>query len=137
MPSRDDYFDHDADIGIIGRGKTLEQAFESAAAATFALMAEPQRVRELESIDIGFHEDDLELALVQWLNGLIGASRERGLALRRFSLTRDGPHWVGRAWGERWSPRLDRGVEVKGATLTALSVSQDAAGWQARCVVDV
>jgi SHS2 domain-containing protein len=30
-----------------------------------------------------------------------------------------------------------RGTEVKGATLTALSVRHDAQGWQARCVVDV
>jgi SHS2 domain-containing protein len=32
-----DYFDHDADVGIVGRGSTLEEAFEAAARATFAL----------------------------------------------------------------------------------------------------
>ncbi len=34
------YFEHDADIGIIGRGATPEAAFESAAEAVFAIMAE-------------------------------------------------------------------------------------------------
>ncbi|MDE2366260.1 MAG: archease, partial [Betaproteobacteria bacterium] len=32
---------------------------------------------------------------------------------------------------------LERGVEVKGATLTMLSVKQAGAIWEARCVVDV
>ena len=41
--------------------------------------------------------------------------------------------------GARASPGagLERGVEVKGATLTMLRVSEDVAGWEARCVVDV
>lgn len=33
------YFDHDADVGVIGRGQDIERAFENAAVATFALMA--------------------------------------------------------------------------------------------------
>jgi SHS2 domain-containing protein len=39
-----DYFDHDADVGIIGRGPTATAAFEAAADATFALMADPARI---------------------------------------------------------------------------------------------
>jgi SHS2 domain-containing protein len=42
---------------------------------------------------------------------------------------------VGR--GEPWREAHARGTEVKGATLTALSVRRDEQGWQARCVVDV
>jgi SHS2 domain-containing protein len=37
--SATDYFEHDADIGIIGRGGTLEEAFENAAAAMVAVSA--------------------------------------------------------------------------------------------------
>jgi SHS2 domain-containing protein len=54
-----------------------------------------------------------------------------------FRIERDGAHWHGGASGEKWRPELERGVEVKGATLTALSVRQLADGWDARCVVDV
>lgn len=32
------YFEHDADIGIIGRGVTVEQAFEAAAQTVFAIV---------------------------------------------------------------------------------------------------
>jgi SHS2 domain-containing protein len=132
-----DYFEHDADIGVIGRGGTLEQAFESAAGATFAIMADPVSLGEALEVEVAFVEDDVEFALVQWLNALIGAAREQGAVFRRFALSRQGSRWLGRAWGERWRDDLERGVEVKGATLTMLSVKATEAGWEARCVVDV
>lgn len=133
------YFGHDADIGIVGRGPTLERSFESAAEATFAIMVDPQSVRrESQEVSISFMEDDVELALARWLNALLGAAREKGVALRRFSLAREGPRWSGRAWGEPWRADMERGTEVKGATLTMLSVGQaGGTGWEARCVIDV
>ena len=39
------YFDHEADIGIIGRGETVEQACAAAAEATFAVMVDSAAVR--------------------------------------------------------------------------------------------
>jgi SHS2 domain-containing protein len=132
------YFEHDADMGVVGRGATLERAFESAAEATFAIMAEPGSLQEMQEIAVSFTEDDVELALVQWLNALLGAAREQGVVFRRFTLSRKGSRWTGRAWGEPWRADLERGTEVKGATLTMLSVRQTAgSGWEARCVVDV
>jgi protein archease len=43
----------------------------------------------------------------------------------------------GSAEGEPWRAGLERGVEVKGATLTGLEVKQRDGIWEARCVVDV
>lgn len=131
------YFDHEADTGIIGSGRTLEQAFESAAAAMFGLMAELGEVRPLRHISFSFTESDAEYALVTWLNQLLSEARIRGLVFSAFRLSRSGSHWRGDAWGEPWRDGLDRGVEVKGATLTMLSVRSTPAGWEARCVVDV
>ncbi len=133
----DPYFDHDADIGVIGRGASVEQALESAARAAFALMVDARRVQPLESVEVAFDEADPELALVEWINALLAAARVKGLALGRFSLAREGDRWTGRAWGERWHAGLERGTEVKGATLTALTVRPRPDGWEARCVVDV
>lgn len=131
------YFEHGADIGVIGRGTSLEQAFTDAAAAMFAIMVEPESVQSVIAIEVAFDEDDIELALVRWLNALLAQARERGAVFSRFELRRDGAHWQGRAHGERWRDAHVRGTEVKGATLTALSVTHDQNGWQARCVVDV
>jgi SHS2 domain-containing protein len=131
------YFDHDADVGVIGRGATIEEAFEAAARATFAIMADLEQVRPADSIALEFEEADVEIALVRWLNLLITLAREHRMTFCHFWVEKDGVHWRGGASGEPWRPGLDRGVEVKGATLTMLQVEQGAAGWEARCVVDV
>jgi SHS2 domain-containing protein len=131
------YFEHDADIGVFGRGLKLEDALVSAARAMFAIQADPDSIRSSERVEIQFEERDTELALVRWLNALLGASRERGLAFGEFGLAREGERWRGWAAGEPWHNAMARGTEVKGATLTMLSVRQDARGWEARCVVDV
>ena len=136
-PGDNEYFEHDADIGVVGRGVTLEEAFESAASATFAVMADLAAVRPERSVTLDFEEADIEIALVRWLNLLLGLSHEQGLVFSRFWIERDGVLWRGGASGEPWRRDLERGVEVKGATLTMLEVKQDRDGWLARCVVDV
>lgn len=131
------YFEHGADIGVIGGGGTLEEAFENAARAVFAVMTPLQAVRERETLEIDFEETDPELALVTWLNLLLARSHERGLVFSRFALKRAGSNWHGHASGESWRPDLERGTGVKGATLTMLSVAERGGRWEARCVVDV
>jgi len=137
MPAAHDYFEHGADIGVEGRGATVEEAFVQAAQATFGIMSDGAAARPRQRVDVEFDEDDLELALVRWLNALLAQAREHGLALGCFELLRDGAHWRGSGYGEPWRRDQTRGTEVKGATLTALSVAHDDAGWLARCVVDV
>ncbi len=46
MLSDYDYFDHDADIGIVGRGETAQAAFVAAAEAMFAIMADITQVND-------------------------------------------------------------------------------------------
>jgi len=132
-----EYFEHDADFGVVGRGPTLEEAFVEAARATFALMVEPTEVHPTGEVEVAFEESDVEIALVRWLNGLLGEARVRNLALADFELRRSGEHWVGRGRGDPWSRHQERGTEVKGATLTMLAVHRVNGGWEARCVVDV
>jgi protein archease len=146
MPEPVAYFEHDADMGIVGRGTRIEEAFENAAAAVFAMMTDLRHVVPREKVEIEFEEADAELALVTWLNLLLGQARSRALIFGRFHLRRDGTspkrassgaRWRGTAEGEPWRPELERGVEVKGATLTGLAVSERDGIWEARCVVDV
>jgi SHS2 domain-containing protein len=131
------YFEHDADMGIIGRGERIEEAFEHAAGAMFALMTDPGKLELRQSVEIEFEEADPELALVTWLNRLLGEARSRALVFGAFRLRREGPRWSGSARGEPWRADLERGVEVKGATFTGVAVAQRDGCWEARCVVDV
>lgn len=137
MSKKYGYFDHDADIGIIGKGKSIEEAFESAAAAMFSIMVNADALNCRELIEVEFEEEDSEFALVEWLNKLLAVSHMKHLALGQFALHQEGNVWRGKAWGEKWQRDLERGTEVKGATLTMLSVEKKDDHWEARCVVDV
>jgi SHS2 domain-containing protein len=130
-------FEHGADFGIFGRGARIEDAFREAAEVMFGLTTDLAGVSPRDKIAFEFHEDDVEFAFVRWLNLLLSHAADRGLALGRFELERDGDHWKGTAWGEPWHDGLERGTGVKGATLTMLSVKQEGGAWDARCVVDV
>lgn len=137
VPAGHGYFEHDADVGVVGRGARVEEAFVAGADAVFALTTRLGDVRPQERIEVVFEEADIELAFVTWLNRLIAESQARALALGRFALAREGDRWRGEAWGEPWREGLERGVDVKGATLTMLCVQRVDGGWEARCVVDV
>lgn len=132
-----DYFEHQADMGIIGRGPTLPEAFESAASAMFAIMAEPAKVQQQISVQFEFEEADSEFALVTMLNRLLAEARIRHAIFSKFNVLQDGLRWKVEALGEPWNEQLERGTEVKGATLTMLSVRHSESGWEVRCVVDV
>lgn len=135
MPFR--YFEHDADVGVVGQGATLEQAFVSGAEAVFSLITRIEDVRPRQRMQVQFEESDRELAFMTWINQLLGHAHENGLVLCKFELERKDNRWRGSAWGEPWRIEMERGVDVKGATLTMLSVAPSDSGWEARCVVDV
>ena len=138
MPTIDEnYFDHDADIGIIGRGNSLEECFVGAAKAMFALMTDLSNVHPQIAVTIEFEESDVELAFVTWLNLLIAKAQADNLIFSTFQIHKNGDLWQGKALGEVWRDDIERGIDVKGATLTMLSVKQVNGMWEAGCVVDV
>lgn len=133
----ENYFDHDADIGIIGRGETIESCFSNAASVMFSLMADVTKVRPIQIITFEFEEEDLELAFVTWLNLLVAKAQEHQLMFCDFRLKREGRLWKATVAGDHWRDNLERGTEVKGATLTMLSVTKTGHSWEAKCIVDV
>ena len=133
----ENYFDHDADIGIIGRGNSLEECFVDAAKTMLSLMTDLSTVHPKIAVTIEFEESDVELAFVTRLNLLIAKAQADNLILATFKIHKVGDRWKGEAHGETWRDDIEPGIEVKGATLTMLSVKQVNDGWEARCVVDV
>lgn len=133
----ENYFAHEADIGIIGRGNSVENCFADAARAMFGLMTDLTHVHQVKIVTFEFEEADLEFALVTWLNLLIAKAAEHRLILNDFRLKREGARWSAIVAGEPWRDDIPRGIEVKGATLTMLSVKKINHIWEARCVVDV
>lgn len=134
-----EHFPHGADIGVRGRGATLEQAFEQAAMALTAIIADPAAVLPRDLIRLACEAPDDELLLVDWLNALIYEMATRNMLFSRFEVRLEQRHLSAQAWGETLDVARHRpAVEVKGATYTALRVAEQAdGGWLAQCVVDV
>jgi SHS2 domain-containing protein len=134
-----EHLPHGADIGVRGIGASKEEAFEQAALALTAVITDPLAVRPREAVEISCEEPDEELLLVDWLNALIYEMATRKMLFSKFEIHINGAQLRAKAWGESIDvPRHQPAVEVKGATLTALSVRKDESGaWLAQCVVDV
>lgn len=132
-------FTHDADIGVRGYGPTRESAFEQAALALTSVITDVDKVVDKDGVEISCAAPDDELLLMDWLNSVVYEMATRGMLFSRFRIEmRDGRLW-GWAFGEPVDvDKHQPAVEVKGATLTALSVHQkDDGTWVAQCVVDV
>ncbi len=132
-------FDHLADIGIRGWGKTLEEAFENAAIAMFSIIVENlDRVTPQKQIEISCESIDREGLFVAWLNELLAQAGIRNMVFSRFKCHIQNLALEGLAYGERFDPNKHRrGIEVKGATFTQLAVRKQNGLWLAQCVVDV
>lgn len=134
-----EHFDHGADVGIRGVGRTREGAFEQAALALANVVTDTAAVGARERVEVSVEAPDDELLLIDWLNALVFEMATRGILFGHFRATIAGTRLAGEAWGETYDPsRHDIAVEIKGPTHTALEVKQTADGhWRAQCVVDV
>lgn len=132
-------WEHDADIGIRACASTREALFEQAGEALTAIVTDPATVRNEETISISCEAPDDALLLVDWLNALVYEMATRSMLFCRWRVVLDGTQLKARVSGEPVDRLRHRpAVEVKGATYTALTVSEDRDGtWHGQCVVDV
>ena len=134
-----EHFEHGSDIGVRGIGRTVEEAFEQAAIALMAVVADVSLIGHSEKVEVRCDAPDLELLLVSWLNAVIYEMAVRKMLVSRFQVTTSGCSLSAVLFGESADPeRHQAAVEAKGATVTALRVARDTNGqWVAQCVIDV
>ncbi len=134
-----EHFQHIADVGVRGIGRTIDEAFAEGAVALMAVMVEPSAVRGEQRVEIACQADEPDLLFTDWLNTLIYEMEVQHLLFGRFSVRIDGSRLVGSAWGERFDAgRHAISVGVKAATYMELKVCRRDDGlWVAQCVVDV
>lgn len=132
------HFHHGADIGVEGRGTTLEAAFANSALAMTAVITDPDTVSATDCFELTCDAIDQDYLLLDWLNTLIYEMATRHQLFSRFDVRITDNHLTATVCGEPVDrERHQPAVEIKGATLTELSVTHRDAGWIARCVVDV
>jgi tRNA nucleotidyltransferase (CCA-adding enzyme) len=134
-----EHFRHGADIGVRGWGPSVAAAFEQAAIAMTAVVTDPVLVRRTETFEIECSAPSHDLLLYDWLNALVLEMAMRQALFGRYEVTIDDKRLFARVAGETVSrQRHQPAVEIKGATLTELSVIEVQPGlWRAQCVVDV
>ncbi len=138
-PARWEHFSHGADIGVRGIGPGVASAFEQAAVALTAVICNPDAVKPLKSRAFECAAPDYEMLLVDWLNALVYSMATEHMLFSEFEVRVTGTRLHALARGEDLNlARHQPAVEIKGATLTELSVQEREDGsWLAQCVVDV
>jgi SHS2 domain-containing protein len=132
-------FEHEADVGLVVRGRDGPELFAEAGRAFYSLVCKLGAVEEREPYSLSGEADAVEPLLVDWLNDLVYLFEGRGVVCRRFAF----PEWTetayrAEAYGEpvdpvRHSPR----DLVKAATYHGLSVRPAAGGLEGRIILDV
>jgi tRNA nucleotidyltransferase (CCA-adding enzyme) len=134
-----EHFPHGSDIGVRGFGKSLEEAFEQAAIALTAVVADVSSIQESERVQVHCDAPDRELLFVSWLNAVIYEMAVRTMLFKKFRVEISDHALTGTLVGEKVdAERHQVAVEAKGATVTSLRVERAPNGqWMAQCVVDV
>jgi SHS2 domain-containing protein len=82
-----EHFDHQADIGVRGFGRSKAEAFANAAVALTAVISAADKIEAKESVHIHCAAARDGVLLVDWLNALVFEMMTRRLLLSRFDVS--------------------------------------------------
>lgn len=136
-------FEHQADVGIRGYGKTIEEAFENGTRAMFSIMVNLEKVKPRKKIKIKCEAANIEELFVEWLNKLLSEAGIANLVFSEFEVEElkkinSKYQLVGIAKGEEFDSRKhEPKTEVKAATYSQLRVEKKENQYIAQTIVDV
>lgn len=138
-------FEHGADIGIRGYGKTLSEAFSNILKALVTLLVEKVdwgKIELKEKYPINMEAEFLDELLVVFINKVLSLfylEKVLFFEIKGEIEEKNGKYILkGELLGENYShEKFGYGVEVKGATFTMAQVKKEKDFWVAQCVVDV
>jgi len=80
-------FPHEADIGIRGIGKTIEEAFCEGAKAMFSVEVDIEKVEPIKKIEIKCQAQNIEELFIEWLNALLAQASINEMVFSDFGVT--------------------------------------------------
>ena len=141
------HFDHKADIGIRGKGKSVEVAFEEGAKALTEIMAEIDLIEPKKSHVLEIKAADLGALFVNFLNELLFLKDKKKMIYSKFrikiSKEKDAEgkeSFVLKAtvFGEKLNEKKHMfKTDPKAATYSELIVEKRGEEWIAQCIIDV
>jgi len=126
--------DHSADRAVEVWAVTVERLFEVSASAMFTLMTDLETVLPEQKHCTHIEFEDLEFALIEWLNELLFWRETRGELYSQFRVILEDSEITGWFSGSPGNPTK---AVIKAATFHDLHIQQDEQGlWRARIVFD-
>ncbi len=117
------HFAHGADLGVMGEGKTVEEAFARGALALMRAITDAEVAPKLH-VAVACEASDIELLFVEWLNAIIYEMAVRQMLFSRFAVKIEGRALCRAICGARRSiPRATRLLASPRARLTRLCAS--------------
>lgn len=136
-------FEHKADIGIRGFGKSLEGAFEETAKAMFSVMVDLGEVEKEAEVKVAAVGTDNGSLLVNFLNELLFQRDVNEMLFADFKVKKIEKkekelYLKASAIGEKINlEKHNIKTEVKAATYSQLEVGEKEDKYFAQCIVDV
>lgn len=130
-------FEHQADIGVRGKAKTLEESFQEAAKAMFSIECSIKKVKTTKKIKISCNAQNVEELFVEWLNALLTQSSIHEMMFSDFKVKIKNNKLEGEALGEKLNKKHELKTEIKAATYSQLKVFKDKNQFICQCIVDV
>lgn len=131
--------EHTADVGVIGRGPTMADAFENAAFGMFSIMADLSKYQPTVNKSMVVVGDDDVTLLERFLSALLVLFDADGLLpldveITEISMGRLTAWICARKVGEdiEWT-----GPAIKAVTYHQMAVENSRDGWMARVIFDV
>lgn len=131
--------DHTADIGVKVRGKSVGELFENAAYAMFDLIADLDRVKKREVLEVEIEGEGMDELLADWLRELLYKFNGERHLLKDFKIEEiDQKSLKARVRGEKLDlSRHSLKMEIKAVTYYGLEIKRTSEGWQAQVIFDV
>jgi SHS2 domain-containing protein len=135
------YLEHEADVGILAIGNTLEEAFSEGAKAMFGVMVDIKGVEAKKEIEIECNAKDIPSLFVEWLNELVHKRDTEDMFFSKFKIEiekNDGYKLIGKAIGEKIDlKKHEVKTEVKAATYSGLKYEEKGNKHQLQCILDI
>ena len=133
--------EHTGEIGVVGHGKSLANAFGQVARGMFSFMVELGTVEERVWRQVKVEASDQEALLVDWLNELIYLFDTEGIVFSSFHVEEvSGFRLTANCSGERLDPEKHRfAIAPKAAIYHMAEVKEvpNGAGWRAQVILDI
>jgi SHS2 domain-containing protein len=143
MQKRYDFLEHTADAYIAAYGRTLEEAFENAALATFEVMTDVNKVKPHVEDIVEVEARDQSALLYNWLEELLVRFEITNNLFSRFKIsviekTSHGLRLKAKIWGDSFDPnKHTQRVGVKAVTYHRMEIVKEPEAVTVKFILDI